>query len=55
MSNLHFLKKVIKGNVLNHAIDFDLFVQQKYASFYANTCLLGEVDEKSNHILIPNN
>ncbi len=52
---LTILKKVIRGNVLNHEIDFKLFVQQKYFSLYANTCLLGEVDEKSNHIIIPHN
>jgi len=46
VSNLQFFKKVIRGNVLNHVIDFKLFVQQKYVSLYANTCLLGEVDEK---------
>jgi len=30
--------------------DFKLLVQESHASLYANTCLLGQFDEKLNHM-----
>jgi len=37
-----------------HTIDFKLFVQQKHAPFYENTCSLAELDEKPNQKKIQN-
>jgi hypothetical protein len=48
MSKLHFYFKGTKRNTWGHIIDFKLFVPQKHAPFYENTCSLYELDEKPN-------
>ncbi len=40
----------IHDECLHLVIDFKLFVQEKHVSFYASTCSLGELDEKTNSI-----
>lgn len=52
MSILQFFVKRCKKSAQKNAIDFKLFLQEKYGFLYAITCLFGKLDEKINNIKI---
>jgi hypothetical protein len=49
VSKVH-LKNNNQKEAQNHTLDFNLFVQQKHATFYENTCSLDELDVKTKSL-----